>query len=110
MEIKKVGVAGMTGVMGTGIAQVCAQSGYQVLGSSRSEDRLKKALASIDSSLTKGVEKGKLSQQDKEETLSRIKSTTKMSDFGDCDLVIESVAEDMDLKKSTFAELDIEFL
>jgi len=95
-----------TGVMGTGIAQVCAQSGYQVLGSSRSEERLNKSLASIDKALTKGVDKGKLSQQEKDDTLSRIKGTTKISDFADCDLVIESVAEDMDLKKATFAELD----
>jgi len=106
MEIKKIGVVGMTGVMGTGIAQVCAQSGYQVLGSSRSEERLNKSLASIDKALTKGVDKGKLSQQEKDDTLSRIKGTTKISDFADCDLVIESVAEDMDLKKATFAELD----
>jgi len=106
MEIKKVGVVGMTGTMGTGIAQVCAQAGYQVLGSSRSEERLNKSLASIDKALTKAVDKGKLSQQEKDDTLSRIKGTTKISDFADCDLVVESVAEDMDLKKATFAELD----
>ncbi len=106
MEIKKVGVVGMTGVMGPGIAQVCAQSGYQVLGSSRNEERLNKALTSINSALTKLVDKGKLSQQEKEAATGRIKGTTKMKDFSDCDLVIEAVAESIDLKKSVFAELD----
>lgn len=106
MEIKKVGVVGMTGFMGTGIGQLCAQSGYQVIGSSRSEERINKALASISSRLARSVEKGKLSQQDKDSTTARIKGTTNMKDFHDCDLIIESVAEDIDLKRNIFAELD----
>jgi len=106
MEIKKIGVAGMTGAMGTGIVQVCAQSGYQVLGSSRNTEHLNKALASITSSLTRAVEKGRVTQQDKDATLSRIKGTTDVNDFRDCDLVIESVVEDIDVKKKLFAELD----
>lgn len=106
MGIKKVGVVGMTGFMGSGIAQVCAQSGYQVVGSSRSEERIKKALASIDYYLTRGVEKGRISQQDKDSTVARIKGTTNTKDFHDCDLVIEVVSEDMELKKKVFAELD----
>jgi 3-hydroxybutyryl-CoA dehydrogenase len=106
MEIKKVGVAGMTGAMGTGIVQVCAQSGYQVLGSSRNAENLNKALASINSSLTRAVEKGRINQQDKDAALSRIKGTTDVKDFRDCDLVIESVIEDIDVKKKLFTELD----
>lgn len=106
MEIKKVGVVGMTGFMGQGITQTCAQFGYQVVGSSRSEERLNKALASINSRLTRSVEKGKLSQQDKESTLARIKGTTNTQDFGDCDLMIEAAIENLDLKKNIFAELD----
>ena len=105
MEIKKVGVVGC-GLMGAGIVQVCAQSGYQVITSEINDELLNKGLASINNALTKSVDKGKLSQQDKDATLSRIKGTTKISDFADCDLMIESVAEDMDLKKATFAELD----
>jgi 3-hydroxybutyryl-CoA dehydrogenase len=106
MKIQKVGVVGMTGFMGQGIAQVCAQCGYQVMGSSRSEERVKESLAVIDSRLTKNVARGKISQQDKDMALARIEGTTNMEDFGDCDLVIETVVEDMDLKKRVFAELN----
>ncbi len=105
MKIKKVGVVGMTGQMGTGIGQVCAQSGYQVVGSSRSDDRVKEALASINSRLARNVEKGTLSQQDKDATMARIKGTTNMKDFADCDLIIETAAENMNIKKGVFAEL-----
>lgn len=106
MTVEKVGVVGMTGFMGQGIAQACAQSGYQVVGSSRSEQRVNQSLAIIDSRLTKSVAKGKISQQQRDAALARIKATTKVGDFGDCDLVIETVVEDMDLKKRLFAELD----
>jgi 3-hydroxybutyryl-CoA dehydrogenase len=106
MRIKKVGVVGMTGFMGQGIVQVCAQSGYQVVGSSRSEERVKESLAAIDSRLNRSVAKGKISGQEREAALACIKGTTDMKDFGECDLVIETVVEDMDLKKRVFAELD----
>jgi 3-hydroxybutyryl-CoA dehydrogenase len=105
MEIKKVGVVGC-GLMGSGIAQVCAQSGYQVVVSEMNDDLLNKGMASIDHFLTKSVEKGKLSQQDKDSVLSRIKGTTNTQDFSDCDLVIEAIIENMDLKKEVFAKLD----
>jgi 3-hydroxybutyryl-CoA dehydrogenase len=106
MTVEKVGVVGMTGFMGQGIAQACAQSGYQVVGSSRSEQRVNQSLAIIDSRLTKSVAKGKISQQQRDAALARIKATTKVGDFADCDLVIETVVEEMDLKKRLFAELD----
>ena len=105
MEIKKVGVVGC-GLMGSGITQVCAQSGYQVVASEINDELLNKGLASINSFLTKGVERGKLTEQDKESTLARIKGTTNTKDFGDCDLVIEAATENMDLKKKIFADLD----
>jgi len=105
MEIKKVGVVGC-GTMGGGIVQVCAQSGYQVVASEINDELLNKGLASIDKFMAKSVEKGKLSQQDKDATLSRIKGTTDTKDFGDCDLVVEAAIENMDLKKKIFAELD----
>lgn len=106
MKIEKVGVLGMTGFMGQGIVQVCAQYGYQVVGSSRSEERVKESLAVIDSRLTKSVAKGRISQQDRDAALARVKGTTDIKDFGDCDLVIETAVETMDLKKGIFAELD----
>ena len=105
MEIRKVGVVGC-GQMGGGITQVCAQSGYQVIVSEINDELLNKGLASINSSLTRSVEKEKITRQDKDATLARIKGTTNMKDFGECELVIEAAIENLDLKKKLFAELD----
>ena len=105
MEIKRVGVVGC-GTMGGGIAQVCAQSGYEVTVSEVSDDLLKKGLASIDSILARNVEKGRMSRQDRDATLSGIKGTTNMNDFSGCDLVIEAAVENLELKKKIFADLD----
>jgi 3-hydroxybutyryl-CoA dehydrogenase len=105
MEIKKVGVVGC-GSMGGGIAQLCAQSGYQVVVSEINDELLKKGLASIEKTLARSVEKGKLSQPDKDAIMGRIKGTTSTKDFADCDLVIEAAIENLELKKKIFAELD----
>ena len=105
MEIKKVGVAGC-GTMGSGITQVCAQSGYQVVVSELNDKLMNKGLASINSVLTRSVEKSRLSQQDKDAIMARIKGTTNAKDFADCDLVIEAITENMEMKKKLFAELD----
>jgi 3-hydroxybutyryl-CoA dehydrogenase len=105
MEIKKVGVVGC-GAMGGGIAQVCAQSGYQVVVSEINEELLNRGLQSIEKTLARLAEKQKISPQDKEATISRIKGTTKTKDFSDCDLMIEAAIENMELKKKIFAELD----
>lgn len=105
MEIKKVGVVGC-GAMGSGITQACAQSGYQVVVSETNDGLLTKGLALINSALTKSMDKGKISRQDKEAILNRIKGITNAKDFYDCDLVIEAANENMELKKKIFAELD----
>ena len=105
MEIKKVGVVG-GGIMGGGIAQVSAQAGYQVLISEINDELLNKGLAGINSILTRSVDKGRISQEDKDAALARIKGTINTKDFSDCDLVIEAIIENMDLKKKVFAELD----
>jgi 3-hydroxybutyryl-CoA dehydrogenase len=105
MEIKKVGVVGC-GAMGAGIAQACAQSGYQVVASEINDELLNKGLASIEKNLARLVEKEKISQQDKDAVVGRIKGTTSTKDFSDCDLIIEAVIENLDLKKKIFAELD----
>ena len=105
MKIKKIGVVGC-GLMGSGIAQVCAQSGYQVVVSEINDELLNKGLASINSALSRSVDKGKLSQQDKDAVLSRIKGTTNTKDFYDCDLMIEAAIENIDLKRKIFAEID----
>ena len=105
MEIKKVGIIGC-GVMGSGIVITCAQSGFPVVVSEINDALLNKGMASIDKFLSKSVEKGKMSQQDKDAVMGRIKGTTTTKDFGDCDLVIEAAIENMDLKKKIFADLD----
>jgi 3-hydroxybutyryl-CoA dehydrogenase len=105
MEIKKVGVVGC-GSMGAGITQLCAQSGYQVVVSEINEELLKRGMGSIDKVLAKSVEKQKLSPQDKDAIMGRIKGTTSTKDFGECDLVIEAAIENIDLKKKIFTELD----
>ena len=105
MEIKKVGVVGC-GFMGSGITQVCAQSGYQVVVSEVNDELLNKGLTTIDYYLTRSVLKGKISQLDKDSALARIKGTTNTKDFSDCDLVIEVVPENIDLKKEVFVRID----
>jgi 3-hydroxybutyryl-CoA dehydrogenase len=105
MEIKKVGVVGC-GSMGAGIAQLCAQSGFAVVVSEINDELLKRGLGFIDKTLARSVEKGKLSQADKDAIMGRIKGTTSTKDFADCDLMIEAAIENLDLKKKIFAELD----
>ena len=105
MEIKKVGVVGC-GAMGAGIAQISAQSGYDVMVREINEDVLNKGLASIKKVLSKGVEKGKVAQEEMDKTLARISRATRMEDLSGCDLVIEAVVEDLDLKREVFSELD----
>ena len=106
MEINKVGILGFTGAMGRGIAQVCAQSGYEVIGSSRSEERATKTVGTIDAAMGRSVERGRMSQEDKDAAMSKIKGTANVKDFSDCDLVIEVAVEELEVKKQAFAELD----
>ncbi len=105
MEVKKVGVVGC-GLMGGGIALISAQSGYQAVVSEANEELLNKGISAIKGILSRNVEKGRMSKEEEEATLSRLKGTTNMQDFSDCDLVIEAVTENMDLKKKIFATLD----
>lgn len=105
MEIKKVGVVGC-GLMGSGITEVCARSGYDVVVREVNDELLQKGLERIRASMSKGVSRGKLSQEEMDAALARIKGTTSMEDFADCDIVIEAVVENLDVKKQVFAELD----
>lgn len=105
MAIKKVGVVGC-GIMGGGIAQVCAQSGYQVTVSEINDDLLNKGMKVIKGNLARSVEKGKLSKEEESAIVGRLKGTTKMEDFRDCDLIIEAATENMNIKKKIFADLD----
>jgi 3-hydroxybutyryl-CoA dehydrogenase len=105
MEIEKVGVVGC-GVMGSGIAQTCAQSGYEVAVLEISSELLDKGLSAIKSALIKSVDRGQLSPQDREAIIGHIKGTTSAQDLSHCDLVIEAASENMALKKRIFVEID----
>jgi len=105
MDIEKVGVVGL-GLMGSGIAQVAAQAGFSVVAREINDELLDKGMKNIERSLQKFVEKDKLSEEEKKNTLSRLKRTTNVADLKDCDLVIEAITENPKLKKELFAELD----
>ena len=105
MKIKKVGVLG-TGVMGGGIAQLCAQSGFEVVLKDVSDELVQRGLKNIDRNLSRLVSKAKLSEDDKTAVLSRLKGTVEMADLADVDYVIEAAFEDIELKKRLFKELD----
>jgi len=105
MNIQVVGVVGC-GLMGSGITQVIAMSGFNVVVREVNDQLLDKGMGIIEKSLQKFVEKNQLSEVEKKNTLSRIKRTTAVSDLKNCDLVIEAVTENPQLKKELFAELD----
>ena len=100
-----VGVLG-TGTMASGIAEVAAKAGYNVVLRGRSSEKADASRAKIAKSLGRAVEKGKLSAEDRDAAMSRVRTTVELSDFSDCDVVIEAVAEDLTLKKELFAVLD----
>jgi 3-hydroxybutyryl-CoA dehydrogenase len=105
MNIQKVGVAGC-GLMGSGIAQVAAMSGFDTVVREVSQPLLDKGLASVEKSLAKFVEKGTLSAEQKAQIQARLRPTLKLDDFADCDLVIEAIVENLDRKRELFSELD----
>ncbi len=104
MEIKTIGVAG-AGSMGSGIAQISAHAGYDVIMMDLEEKIVASALKGIDRFLSKSVEKGKITPDAKDATMGRIKATTKMQELKDVDYVIEVVFDDIELKKKVFKEL-----
>ncbi len=105
MEIKNVGIVGC-GLMGSGIVELVAKNGYNVVVREINDDFLQKGLARIQGSMGRAVERGKLSAADRDATWARIKGTTNMADLSKSDLVIEAAIENLDLKKSIFRELD----
>ena len=105
MEIKKVFIAGGAGVMGSGIAQVCAQAGFDVVMQDINIEAQEKALKNIKWSVGKLVEKGKV-EGTEEAITSRISTTTKLEEAKDANFIIESVFEDIELKKNIFHQLE----
>jgi len=103
--IRTIGVIG-AGQMGAGIAQVSAQAGYQTLLFDSVKAAQEKGMASIAAQLDKAVGKGKLADADRQKTLGILKGTASMSDLAGCDLVIEAIIENIEVKTKVFAELD----
>src|SRR5215210_3524832 len=105
MTIKRVGIIG-SGIMGSGIAEVAAKAGATVVLRSRKQETADDMVARLTKSLDKQVERGKLEQSERDAVLGRVTATASLDDLSDCDLVLESVVEDLEVKKSLFAELD----
>jgi 3-hydroxybutyryl-CoA dehydrogenase len=104
-EIEKVGVVGC-GIMGHGITQVVAEAGYQVLVREVDEATLEKGIGKIEKQLARAVEKGKTTQDHADSTRARIDGTVHYHELGDCDLVIEAITEDLDLKLEMWRVVD----
>lgn len=105
MEINKIGVIG-AGQMGSGIAQVAAQAGYDVVMRDIEERFIEGGMKNITKNLDWLVGKEKITEDDKNQILARIKTTLEVKDLADCDLIIEAIIENADLKKQVFGELD----
>ena len=104
-DIRKVGVVGL-GTMGAGIAQVSVQAGCETVGREVTQELGERGRATIERYLSRGVEKGRMTEGERDAALGRLTLTTELSDFADCDLVIEAVLEELELKREVFAELD----
>jgi 3-hydroxybutyryl-CoA dehydrogenase len=105
MQVKTVGVVGC-GLMGSGIAQVCAEAGYTVVVREVNDELLKKGLGKIESFLKKGVEKGKVTPERMKEVVGRLQGTTDLQQLGSCEVVIEAVIENLELKREVYQALD----
>ena len=103
--ITSVGVAG-SGIMGSGIAEVAALAGFDVIIRSRRPDGADAAVTSLVRSLDRQVDRCSLSSEDRDRAIARVSATTDLEELAGCDLVLESVVEDLDVKRSLFAELD----
>ena len=101
----KVGVVGL-GTMGAGIAQIAVTAGHETVGREVTMELAERGRETIERYLMRGVEKGRLSQDERDSALGRLALTTELADLAGCDLVIEAVLEELDLKREVFAELD----
>jgi 3-hydroxybutyryl-CoA dehydrogenase len=105
MRIKNVGVLGC-GLMGAGIAQVSASSGFKTIVLEVNEGVLQKGLGRIDTFLSDGVAKGKLGAADRDKTLANLSGTTSYADLKDCDIVVEAIVESVEIKKQAYAQVE----
>src|SRR5436190_19584905 len=104
-DVRKVGVVGC-GIMGSGIVEVCAKSGMDVSYVEVDEERAERGRQSIERSLAKAVERGKLDEAARDQALRRVSGSTNFDDLADSDLIIEAVTEDFDAKLEVFRRLD----
>ena len=105
MKIQRVGVLG-AGLMGSGIAEVAARAGYTTVVREVSDELVRKGVARVEGSLGRAVEKGKLTAAERDQTRGRLSATTQLTDLSSCDIVIEAIVENLDVKKETYRELD----
>jgi 3-hydroxybutyryl-CoA dehydrogenase len=104
-DVQRVGVVG-TGTMASGIVEVLAKAGLDVVVRGRSDSKVSSSVAGIKKSLEKSVVRGRLTEEDRDATLARITGTTRLEDLADVDLVVEAIAEELDVKRAVFAALD----
>jgi 3-hydroxybutyryl-CoA dehydrogenase len=105
MAIKRVGIVG-SGIMGSGIAEVAAKAGYEVLLRSRAQSTADAMVAGLEKSLAKQVDRGKLEAAERDAVVARVRAITDLGELAECDLVLESIVEDLPTKKHLFNELD----
>jgi len=105
MTIKRVGIVG-SGIMGSGIAEVAAKAGIEVVLRSRAQASAEAMVAGLEKSLAKQVDKGRLDAGERDGALARVRAVTDLAELADCDLVIESVIEDLETKRELFGEFD----
>jgi 3-hydroxybutyryl-CoA dehydrogenase len=105
MTVKRVGIVG-SGIMGSGIAEVAAKAGYDVVLRSRAQNTADAMVAGLEKSLAKQVDRGKLEAAERDAVLGRVRAVADLNELGECDLVVESIVEDLSAKKHLFTELD----
>jgi 3-hydroxybutyryl-CoA dehydrogenase len=105
MAVKRVGIVG-SGIMGSGIAEVAAKAGIEVVLRSRAQSTADAMVAGLEKSLAKQVDRGKLDAAERDAVLARVRAVTDLGELADCDLVLESIVEDLAAKKHLFTELD----
>ena len=105
MAIKRVGVVGL-GTMGAGIVEVFARNGFEVVGVDATEEGVARGRETLDSSTSRAIRRGKLTESERDDLMGRIRLSTDLTDLGDVDLVVEAAPESLELKRSIFSRLD----